>query len=194
MRKENDSCTESLPSSRSRPSLWYWSSAEAEGSGIALARAQQATPEDLGPSDDERRRERGDGPALVRRGDQRLRILAVLDEIAGGRHRPPRWHLPRRPGTGSRSRAFSARYTPGSPMCGTRSSRLLPKTTSSLSAGRPRSAHEGTFQGFAPSGKPVTWTGINIFRFECGKIAESWSEVDGLGRLNQLGLIATPTP
>ncbi len=45
--------------------------------------------------------------------------------------------------------------------------------------------HEGEFQGFAPSGKPVTWTGINIFRFECGKIAEDWSEVDGAGRIAQ---------
>jgi steroid delta-isomerase-like uncharacterized protein len=54
--------------------------------------------------------------------------------------------------------------------------------------------HEGVFQGFAATGKHVTWTGINIFRFECGKIAESWAEVDGLGRLAQLGLVATPTP
>ena len=52
----------------------------------------------------------------------------------------------------------------------------------------------GEFQGYAPTGQRVTWTGINIYRIECGKIAESWSEVDGLGRLDQLGLIATPTP
>ena len=35
------------------------------------------------------------------------------------------------------------------------------------------------------SGKPVTWSGINIFRIECGKIAEEWSEVDGVGRIAQ---------
>lgn len=45
--------------------------------------------------------------------------------------------------------------------------------------------HEGEFQGYAPSGKPVTWTGINIFRIECGKVAEEWSEVDGVGRIAQ---------
>ena len=52
----------------------------------------------------------------------------------------------------------------------------------------------GEFQGHAPTGNPATWTGINIFRLECGRIVEEWSEVDGLGRLEQLGLIGTPTP
>ena len=54
--------------------------------------------------------------------------------------------------------------------------------------------HEGEFQDLAPTGKPVTWTGINIFRIECGRISEEWSEVDGLGRLWQLGVLGTPTP
>lgn len=45
--------------------------------------------------------------------------------------------------------------------------------------------HQGEFQGYAPSGKPVTWSGINIFRIECGRITEEWSEVDGLGRIAQ---------
>ncbi len=52
----------------------------------------------------------------------------------------------------------------------------------------------GEFQGIAPTGKKVTWTGVNIYRFECGKIAEQWSELDGIGRLQQLGVLATPTP
>ena len=52
----------------------------------------------------------------------------------------------------------------------------------------------GEFQGYPPTGKRVSWTGINIFRLECGQIAEAWSEVDGLGRLRQLGVLATPTP
>jgi steroid delta-isomerase-like uncharacterized protein len=57
-----------------------------------------------------------------------------------------------------------------------------------------KGTHQGDFQGYSPSGEPVTWTGINIFRFECGRIAESWSEVDGLGRLRQLGVLGTPVP
>ena len=36
------------------------------------------------------------------------------------------------------------------------------------------------------SGRSATWTGINIFRIECGRIAEVWSEVDALARNRQL--------
>lgn len=59
---------------------------------------------------------------------------------------------------------------------------------------RAEGTHEGEFQGFAPTGRHVTWSGINMFRFECGLIAEEWSEVDGLGRLRQLELLGTPPP
>lgn len=36
------------------------------------------------------------------------------------------------------------------------------------------------------SGRKATWTGINIFRIECGRIAEVWSEVDAITRTQQL--------
>jgi predicted ester cyclase len=49
----------------------------------------------------------------------------------------------------------------------------------------------GTFQGYAPTGKRITWTGINIYRIECGRIAEMWSELDALGRIEQLAVTAT---
>ena len=56
--------------------------------------------------------------------------------------------------------------------------------------------HDGDFRGLPATGREATWTGINIFRVECGRIAEVWSEVDGLGLLRQLGVLpaATPTP
>jgi predicted ester cyclase len=54
--------------------------------------------------------------------------------------------------------------------------------------------HTGEFQGYAATGKRATWTGINVFRFECGRVVEVWAEADGLGRLRQLGVIGTPTP
>jgi predicted ester cyclase len=50
----------------------------------------------------------------------------------------------------------------------------------------------GEFQGIAPTGSAATWTGINIFRIACGRIAEVWSEVDGIGRLQQLGVLPQP--
>ncbi len=53
--------------------------------------------------------------------------------------------------------------------------------------------HEGEFQGLEPTGEQATWTGINVFRVECGRMAEVWSDVDGLGRLRQLGALPDPT-
>jgi steroid delta-isomerase-like uncharacterized protein len=66
---------------------------------------------------------------------------------------------------------------------------------------RATGTHEGEFQGYAATGKRVSWTGINIYRVECGRIAEIWSEVDALGRIAQLAgsetatqAAGTPTP
>jgi predicted ester cyclase len=54
---------------------------------------------------------------------------------------------------------------------------------------------EGALGDLPPSGKQATWTGVNIFRLECGKIVEIWSEVDALSRAGQLaGDAATPAP
>ena len=59
-----------------------------------------------------------------------------------------------------------------------------------------RCTGNGTFgaplQGVPPTGEPQTFTGINIFRFECGLIVESWSEVDRLAMLGQDDEPATP--
>lgn len=54
---------------------------------------------------------------------------------------------------------------------------------------------EGPLGDLPPSGQTATWTGINIFRIECGRIVEVWSEVDALGRNAQLaGAEASPEP
>jgi steroid delta-isomerase-like uncharacterized protein len=52
----------------------------------------------------------------------------------------------------------------------------------------------GEYQGFPASGKQANWTGINVFRFECGKVVELWAEFNALGRMQQIGAIATPAP
>lgn len=41
--------------------------------------------------------------------------------------------------------------------------------------------------GFAPTGKTITMTGIEMFRIENGKIAELWGEANLLGLMQQLG-------
>ena len=54
--------------------------------------------------------------------------------------------------------------------------------------------HSGEFQGYAPTGTSAAWSGINVYRFECGRVVEVWAEVDALGRLRQMGVVGTPTP
>lgn len=56
---------------------------------------------------------------------------------------------------------------------------------------------DGPFLGIEPTGVAATWSGINVFRIECGLVAESWSEVAGLNLWRQIGLVppaATPNP
>ncbi len=51
--------------------------------------------------------------------------------------------------------------------------------------------HQGTFMGIAPTGKRVKVRGMQIARFQDGKIVERWGSTDELGILKQLG--AEPT-
>jgi steroid delta-isomerase-like uncharacterized protein len=53
----------------------------------------------------------------------------------------------------------------------------------------------GEFWNTPPTGKSMRYTGILIWRFEEGKIAEHWAEPDLLSLLQQLGVIpAQPAP
>ena len=55
-----------------------------------------------------------------------------------------------------------------------------------------RGTHKGDFRGIAPSGKEVTMTGIDMIRLSDGKMVEDRVEVDQLGMMRQLGVIASP--
>ena len=52
-----------------------------------------------------------------------------------------------------------------------------------------RGTHQGAFQGLPPTGKHVTFSGSDFFRFVDGKIAEQWADLDALGLMQQLGSI-----
>ncbi len=43
--------------------------------------------------------------------------------------------------------------------------------------------------GIKPTGKKVTLTGIEIHRIENGRIAESWTNWDQYGLMQQIGVI-----
>jgi steroid delta-isomerase-like uncharacterized protein len=56
---------------------------------------------------------------------------------------------------------------------------------------RATGAHAGRFLGAAPTGKQITFSGIEIIRVEDGRIIERWGEWDGLDLIGQLGMDRT---
>lgn len=48
--------------------------------------------------------------------------------------------------------------------------------------------HTGTWGGLEPTGRRITFSAANIFRFEDGKVAEIWNHRDDLGLQEQLGV------
>jgi steroid delta-isomerase-like uncharacterized protein len=52
-----------------------------------------------------------------------------------------------------------------------------------------KGTHEGDLMGMAPTGKQATVTGMTIDRIVDGRIAESWTNWDTLGMLQQLGVV-----
>lgn len=59
--------------------------------------------------------------------------------------------------------------------------------------------HTAPIAGVAPTGKPITNRAVVFYRFENGKIAEVWLQVDQVGVLRQVGveipgLPAPPVP
>ena len=49
--------------------------------------------------------------------------------------------------------------------------------------------HKGEYMGAPPTGKRVTFRGIEILRIEKGRIVERWGEWDGIDLLEQLKLL-----
>ena len=49
--------------------------------------------------------------------------------------------------------------------------------------------HDGEFEGVAPTGKKIEINGIQIGRFEDGKLVERWGSSDELGIMKQIGAV-----
>ncbi len=49
--------------------------------------------------------------------------------------------------------------------------------------------HQGQFRSVPPTGQRVSYSGILIYRFADGKIAEQWTEADLLTFFQQLGIV-----
>ena len=50
--------------------------------------------------------------------------------------------------------------------------------------------HRGEWPGVAATGRPIRFSGVNIFRLAGGKVAEIWNFRDDLGLFEQLGAVA----
>jgi len=48
--------------------------------------------------------------------------------------------------------------------------------------------HTGAWGGVEPTGRPITFSAVNVVRFEHGKVAEIWNHRDDLGLVEQLGV------
>jgi len=57
-----------------------------------------------------------------------------------------------------------------------------------------KGTHRGAFSGIPATGKPVAFSAISIYRFQDGKIAQLWAQVDRLGLLQQLGAVPQAAP
>jgi steroid delta-isomerase-like uncharacterized protein len=52
--------------------------------------------------------------------------------------------------------------------------------------------HQGTYRGIPPTGKPIAYSGIGIWRLAAGQLVEHWSNIDLYGLMQQLGAVAQP--
>lgn len=48
--------------------------------------------------------------------------------------------------------------------------------------------HTGPWGSLDPTGKQATFSGVNIFRFDEGRVVEIWNHRDDLGLMTQLGV------
>jgi steroid delta-isomerase-like uncharacterized protein len=49
--------------------------------------------------------------------------------------------------------------------------------------------HTGSFMGNQPSGNPISYEEMTIFRFKDGKVVEHWAVADAYSLMRQMGMI-----
>ena len=54
--------------------------------------------------------------------------------------------------------------------------------------------HTGEFQGLPPSGRRITFSGLEFNRLVDGKVVEHWFQIDQPALFKQLGLVVIPGP
>jgi predicted ester cyclase len=54
--------------------------------------------------------------------------------------------------------------------------------------------HKGQLMAIAPTNKHATVTGVDIDRYQDGKVVEAWASYDMFGLLQQLGVVPAMAP
>lgn len=111
--------------------------------------------------------------------------LGAIEEIV---HPEAVYHDPANPEAGGRSgiRHFVAGYRSAFPDARLTIEDMFSQGDKVVSRWTARGTHRGEFMGLAPTGRPITVTGITIDRYADGRIVEAWGNWDTLGLLRQI--------
>ena len=82
-----------------------------------------------------------------------------------------------------------AMFFTGFPTCVSRSSTCSSMAIAAAVRFRETGTHRGPFVGVAPTGRPVTFAGMGIYRAEDGKLVEEWFVDDSRAIFEQIGAI-----
>jgi steroid delta-isomerase-like uncharacterized protein len=115
--------------------------------------------------------------------------LTVVDELIADDHvdhDPARADAPSGPAA---MRGFIEMYRSAFPDTRIEFGELIAEGDLVAGPWRATGTHQGELMGIAPTGKPISITGMGMDRVRDGKIVESWGNWDTLGMLAQLGAI-----
>lgn len=115
--------------------------------------------------------------------------LDVIDELIAADHVD---HDPARagaPGGPTGTRAFVEMYRTAFPDAHIELGELIAEGDLVAGTWTATGTHQGELMGMAPSGKPISLTGIGVDRIRDGQIVESWANWDALGMMGQLGAV-----
>ncbi len=126
---------------------------------------------------------------LVQGGD-----LALVDELFAVDYVPHDPSDPGRPGGRDGARQFIAMLHTGMSDVRYTIEDLIAEGDRVMYRWTLRGRHTGPFMGIPPTGNRIAIDGIDLFRIEAGRIAESWVAADALGMLQQLGVLPPPGP
>jgi len=118
--------------------------------------------------------------------------LAAIDDVMSpdGRYHGP--HMPN--GLGDREtwkRAISM-YRSAFPDTCVTYEELIASGDTIIGRWTATGTHTGELPGVPPTGKPISISGITIYRFRGDKVVEAWEQLDMLGMWLQLGVVTLP--